>query len=174
VYRRRHAVEPGTVHRGRIPGRRAAAAGDGVRRRRRGGGGGRRRPRRADRQPASAGGPLGRGAGAGPAQSRVAVPRPLAVDSIRQPATGRVPRTGIERVAGRAGRTGLLRAPRDRVPGHTAAGQGTGIRRQLAVLRLPVRRRGVPVRVLRALTEQRLLCRAGPTTSTAVLYRTTG
>jgi len=87
VYRRRlQVVEPGAVHRGRIPGRRAE---DGVRRR---GGDRRGLPRRADRRRASADGPAGGGAGSGPAQSRVAVPRPLAVDNIRQSATtGRVP-----------------------------------------------------------------------------------
>jgi len=143
VYRRRQVTEPGAVHRGRIPGRRAAAAEDGVRRE-----GVRRRPRRADRQSASAGGLFGRGAGPGPAQSRVAVPRPLAVDDIRQTATGRVQRTGIRRVAGGPGRTRLLRAPHDHVPEHTAAGQGTGVRHRLAVFRRPVRRHGVPARVL--------------------------
>lgn len=166
--RRWQVIEPGTVYRGRIPGRRAAADEDGVRR-----GGGRRRPRRADRQSTSADGPFGRDAGSGPAKSRVAVPRPLAVDDIRQSATGRVPGTGIQRVAGGQGQTGLLRAPHDHVPEHTAAGHRTGIPRQLAVLRLPVRRHGVPVRVLWVpLPEQRLLFR-GQRTSIVVLYDTT-
>jgi len=134
--RRRQIVEPGTVHRRRVPGRRAPEDGD-----RRGG---RPRPEHAGRQSDFSDRLPGRGAGSGPAQSRVAVPQPLAVDSrSRQTAPGRVQRTGTQNVPGGPGRPRLLRAPHNQVPAHTAAGQGTGIRYQRAVLRQPADRHGV-------------------------------
>jgi len=76
AYRRRQQINgSGRVHQSRVPGRRAAQD-----RGRRGSGSG---PGHAGYQSGIAGRLPGRDAGAGPAQGRVTVPQPLAVDDGR-------------------------------------------------------------------------------------------